>query len=445
MEGILQFLIYFFLSLFGLSGNNGFPESNGGLNGYVIKKEIKTDLDKLEMVNRFYDSNHHQLFWFSLDREGFMRRQSLIDLLNNCKYFGLDKNDYHDQDIRDNLKNLFLPGDSTIAMQNDRVFTDAALHYGIDLFRGTGMASLINSDEISPKYITRDENFLVSQLLKEKTSDNLNQYISSLEPTDSCYLLLKSTLKMYIDSADIYKVSQLASSINQYRWIHHNKFNQIIVVNIPSASLKYFVNDSVMLTMKVVVGRTSNRTPRFAAYTDQLILFPYWNVPYNIAVKEYLPLFKKTPSMVDVLKMQILDSKGSIIPAYKVSWSLYSKDYFPLRMRQSTGCDNALGVLKFNLTSPYDVYMHDTNFKTAFNSNYRFYSHGCIRLEKPFELADFLLKTPLDRVSCVDPGLKQSPKSIPLENPVPVFVVYMTAEVSGNQVLFFPDIYKILK
>jgi murein L,D-transpeptidase YcbB/YkuD len=161
-------------------------------------------------------------------------------------------------------------------------------------------------------------------------------------------------------------VAKLTTSINQFRWIHHFKLDKFVVVNIPSATLGYYVNDSIQLQMKVV-GEAIHTYSAFCHYCDKIILFPYWNVPHSIAVKEFLPIFKKTPAMVTIMNMQVLDYRGNIISENEIKWSLYSKDYFPYRIRQSTGCDNALGVMKFNLTSPFDVYMHDTNMKSASN------------------------------------------------------------------------------
>ena len=309
---------------------------------------------------------------------------------------------------------------------------------------GREMPSWINSDEISPKFREDDEYVVLNRLIEFGTEISAASFVNPLEPQNKDYKILKSALKNCIDSGDFLKVAKLTTSINQYRWIHHFKLDKFVVVNIPSASLGYYVNDSIQLQMKVVVGKPSTRTPRFAAYCDKIILFPYWNVPHSIAVKEFLPIFKKTPAMVTIMNMQVLDSRGNIIPENEINWSLYSKNYFPYRIRQSTGCDNALGVMKFNLTSPYDVYMHDTNMKSAFKSNHRFYSHGCIRLEKPFQLADYFLGAPVDSNALLNPLNNQIPKTLPLVRPVPVFVVYMTAEVNADQILFYKDIYSLL-
>jgi murein L,D-transpeptidase YcbB/YkuD len=327
----------------------------------------------------------------------------------------------------------------------DRIFTDVALKYGLDIYHGSEMPSWINADEISPDFVRQDESRVVKELLELGNESEMNQYVHSLEPKDSTYGILKTSLTNWLDSNDLPRITKLSTSINQYRWVHHFSLDKFIIVNIPSATLTYWESDSVKLKMKVVLGKPSTRTPRFAVHCDKIILFPYWNVPHKIAVNEFLPIFKKMPAMVTTMNMQILNSRGKIIPEDSIHWSLYSKNYFPFRIRQSTGCDNALGVMKFNLTNPYDVYMHDTNLKSAFKSGYRFYSHGCIRLEKPFELANYLLTVPVD-TAILNSGLKeQNPKTIVLPKPVPVFVVYMTSEVVETDVRFYPDVYRLLK
>lgn len=430
MTEILKLVLFFNLSLPGFSGNHG----------YSFENSVNERL-----LNRYYTLNHHQLAWFSPDRESVLRRLSFINSLDSCRYIGLDKQKYHYQDISEHVNDLFLPEDSVTAMQTDRIFTDAAIMYGLDIYRGAEIPDWINADEISPKFRADDESFILNQMIALGKENNLISFVKTLEPGKSGYEILKSALRNHIDSADSLKVKQLTGTINQFRWMDHFNLGKFIVVNIPSASLSYYENDSVQLKMKVILGKPSTRTPRFAAYCDQITVFPYWNVPHSIAVKEFLPIFNKNPGMVTTMNMQILDNRGNIIPEEKINWSLYSKKYFPYRIRQSTGCDNALGVIKFNLTTPFDVYMHDTNMKSAFKSSHRFYSHGCIRLEKPFQLANYFLAEPLDSIVLVTQTTNQNPETLQLSKPVPVFVVYMTAEVSVNQVLFYPDVYKLLK
>jgi murein L,D-transpeptidase YcbB/YkuD len=441
---ILKYILYFFLSLLELSDNAGFPAENKKMDSYFSKEEPGYISINEGLVDKYYALKNHHLLWFSLNRESIIRRQHFKNNLDSCQYIGLNKLKYHYQFILEHVNDLFLPGDSMRAMQADRIFTDAVILYGMDIYRGAEMPSWINSDEISPKFRDDDEYVVLNRMIESGTGMSAANFVGSLEPQNEDYKMLKSTLKNGIDSVDFLNVAKLTTSINQFRWIHHFKLDKFVVVNIPSATLSYYENDSIRLQMKVVVGKPSTRTPRIATYCDKIILFPYWNVPHSIAVKEYLPIFKKTPAMVTIMNMQILDKRGNIIPESAIDWSLYSRDYFPYRLRQSTGCDNALGVIKFNLTGPFDVYLHDTNMKSAFKSNYRFYSHGCIRLEKPFQLSNYFLETPVDSNALLNPLNNQIPKTLPLPRSIPVFVVYMTAEVNADQILFYQDVYSLL-
>ncbi|MBS1562751.1 MAG: L,D-transpeptidase family protein, partial [Bacteroidetes bacterium] len=224
----------------------------------------------------------------------------------------------------------------------------------------------------------------------------------------------------------------------------HFRFDKWIVINIPSASLRYYEYDSCRISCRVVVGKPSTRTPRFAASCNEVILYPYWNVPRSIAVKELLPLFKRIPSLPDSLEMQLLDASGRTVDLHTVQWASLSKTNFPYSIRQSTGCHNALGVVKFNLTSPYSVYLHDTNVKSAFRSSYRYYSHGCIRIEQPIRLAEALLPGQVDTSFLLACYRDLKPVTIRLPDPVPVFVIYAMAghDASGNLTLF-RDIYHL--
>ena len=141
--------------------------------------------------------------------------------------------------------------------------------------------------------------------------------------------------------------------------------------------------------------------------------------------------------------MQVIDRNGKVIES--LTWKKYNRNYFPFRLRQSTGCDNALGVIKFNLTSPFGVYLHDTNNKAAFLSGLRYYSHGCIRIEEPVALANHLLANKIDSAFLASCLKEQVPIPLILQKPVPVFVVYVTAENSIPDVTYYQDVYNLLK
>jgi murein L,D-transpeptidase YcbB/YkuD len=195
--------------------------------------------------------------------------------------------------------------------------------------------------------------------------------------------------------------------------------------------------------MKVVAGKLSTRSPRFSTWCWQVVLYPYWNVPEDIGLRELLPHFKKNSAYGESSNMQVLNKNGKVINPHSINWSQYNRSNFPYSFRQCTGCENSLGVIKFNLTDPFDVYLHDTNFKLAFLKDTRFLSHGCIRVEKPIELANYLLDNQVDSnfLKACYKGLQPIP--VNLKEKVPVFVVYMPAEVVGDSVKIYKDIYRL--
>jgi murein L,D-transpeptidase YcbB/YkuD len=356
-------------------------------------------------------------------------RSTLIGLIDSARSHGLDSA------LRDSwVRQLGQGAESWSAV---------ALPFLSGLRSGFGIADLVSYDGISPKYAKREDEELENQLAKVHTETELRVLATSYLPKSATYDTLRAALMGA--SYNTNKARQLEAALNLYRWIHHRHWRRCIVVNIATAELSYFENDTISLQMRVVAGQSSKRTPRMAAWCDQLVLYPYWNIPRKIAVNEFLPLFRMSPRLAATMNIQIFDETGKEVDPMQIDWRRWNKERFPYSMRQSTGCDNALGVIKFNITSSYDVYMHDTNLKIAFSRGYRWLSHGCIRLEKPLELGNILLNNRLDTAllrSCLK---EQQPETIRLKEPVPVFVIYQTAVIAENGKLsFVDDVYHLL-
>jgi len=243
------------------------------------------------------------------------------------------------------------------------------------------------------------------------------------------------------------RLQQLNLSINYYRWLSClAQKQQVIVVNIPSAYLKVYEGNKVILEMRMVVGKPSTPTFTLASTVTEVILYPYWYVPLSIAVKELLPAIKRDRSLLNNSNYQVLTKAGKIVDPYSVNWNALSRNYFPYIIRQSTGCDNSLGLLKLNFYNPFGAYLHDTPAKDLFKQRQRFYSHGCMRMEKPMELGHLVLKNnqvaidTLTEKGCLK---NQSPIIVPADVKMPVIVWYNPAGVdSSGRVLFFEDVYK---
>jgi len=188
------------------------------------------------------------------------------------------------------------------------------------------------------------------------------------------------------------RLGQLVLSLNYYRWLAVLQERQeVIVVNIPAAWMRVYDYGTTGLEMKMVCGKPSTPTPTLTSTVNEVILYPYWHVPYKIATRELLPLIKMNRAFLDQGNYQVLNKAGKIVDPGTVNWKVLGPGNFPYTLRQSTGCDNALGLIKLNFDNPYSVYLHDTPNKMAFMLGKRFLSHGCMRMEKPFELARDLL------------------------------------------------------
>lgn len=395
------------------------------------------------LVKKFYQQNQNKLFWFGSTKTKQLR-QELVDCIDTAMKYGLISEQFHYETLKENIENE--PIDSLSLLQADTVFTDAAIAWMKDLREGYKVSPWVTFDQVSTRYEDVSNEFLLSQLSNVHSPADLGALMDVLLPQEREFKLLSSELKTRLQNGDNEKIQQLILSMNYFRWLHHVQFDKMIVVNIASAYLGYYEKDSLMLSMKVVVGKPSTPTPRFAAWCDEAILYPYWYVPRKIAVNEYLQKFKRNPALVDAMNMQVIDPEGKIVDHYKLDWSSFTKSYFPYVLRQSTGCDNALGVIKFNVTSPYGVYLHDTNVKTAFFSGYRYYSHGCIRIEKPIELGNHLLNHTLDTTFLQSCFKEQEPIILKIDEPLPVFVVYIPVETTpSGQIRYYKDVYKLLR
>jgi len=433
------------LFLFLLSIVTGFDNRSKKINlSFTAIPENEEGLFHASLVNKFYEMNDGKFLWFTADAEAFSLREELSALIDTSFYYGLIERAYHITDIKANSKGLF--SDSLVMLTTERIYTDAAIAVFKDLYQGYKMKPWVGFDQVSAKYSESDDEYLLKCLFYIRSADQLKTTASRLEPDDVNYRAMKKELKRQKGKNRKDSAAAVLLSMNYYRWIHHFNFDKLIVVNLPAARLHYFEKDSLVLNMKTVLGKSSTPTPRFAAWCDQVILYPYWYVPRSITFNEYLPVIRKNPSWLDAKNMQVIDGSGKVINHHTLNWSLFHTGYFPYTIRQSTGCDNALGVIKFNINTPYGVYLHDTNNKTAFLSASRYFSHGCIRLEEPIDLGNRVLSNKLDTAFLQSCFREQRPIYKPLSAPVPVFVVYMPVVTDAKgKIIYYKDVYRLLK
>jgi murein L,D-transpeptidase YcbB/YkuD len=230
-------------------------------------------------------------------------------------------------------------------------------------------------------------------------------------------------------SADA-RVEQLRINLERWRWLPQDLGRRRIMVNIAAQVLQVVEDDAVVLEMRVVVGREYKRTPVFSDTLRYIVLNPNWHVPSTIALEELIPKIQRDSTYLERFGMHLLTSgpNPQEVDPTAVDWSAVTADSFPYRLRQEPGRLNALGRMKFMFPNRYDVYLHDTPSRTLFAEAQRDFSHGCIRVEKPIELAVYLMKKSRWNRDEIETALDEgTERTIYLSRPVPIHLLYWTA------------------
>ena len=242
-------------------------------------------------------------------------------------------------------------------------------------------------------------------------------------------------------SAD-HRVRQIEMNLERWRWLPRKLGDRFILVNIPEYRLEVWDAGKVPVTMRVVVGKQDTQTPIFNDEMTYVVFSPYWNVPPDIAQGETLPEVLKDPGFLDRTNMEVLDAAGKVIDPLSIDLS----DPAKYRFRQRPGADNSLGLVKFMFPNQFNVYLHDTPADSLFARASRSLSHGCVRLENPMALAEYVLRDQQgwtrERIEEAMHG--QEERTVKLKRPLPVYLGYWTARVSADGVMQFrKDVYGI--
>lgn len=247
-----------------------------------------------------------------------------------------------------------------------------------------------------------------------------------------------------LEKSNLDRFYQAAVSLEKWRW--RKPFpNKYIRVNIPEFAL-YFVEDGqTRRKHRVVVGAYDTQTPEFSARLERMITNPFWSVPYSIASTEILYGARKDTSYFGKRGYKIFSSDGAEVDPKTVNWGGVKETNFTYRVRQDAGGGNSLGRIKFLFPNEHAVFIHDTPSKSLFANDVRAYSHGCIRLHQPYELAKEILRSDKSKLSpdslegVINKGIQ---RTIELNEAFDVFIEYYTASGdSSANIKFHPDIY----
>jgi len=218
-----------------------------------------------------------------------------------------------------------------------------------------------------------------------------------------------------------YRLGEIAANMERFRWLPRSFGSRYIFVNVPAFRLEAYDAGQKVLEMKVIVGQEyeDRATPVFADSMETVVFRPYWNVTPDIARKE---IFPKGQAYWESENMETYREGGA------------------LRIRQRPGPKNALGFVKFLFPNDYNIYLHDTPNRELFDKDVRAFSHGCIRVEKPEQLAQWVLGWDGSKVS---EWMQNQPdnRSVKVPRKIPVYIAYFTAYINNNQLYFGNDLY----
>lgn len=400
-----------------------------------------------QSVIRFYARNNSEYAWITAQRSD--QSEIAMLLLEYSYRFGLSLSDYHWDAI--SLQKLRKLRDAPAGTNQeekalfDILMTDALITFINNLHLGKYNplydSSYIDSNDING---FRSEDILMNA---RKRADFIKT-ILEVQPKIKAYVDFQNYLNTLYEENDCIAPEREAEKIminmERLRWID-TKETTYILVNIPSYTLKLYHQDNVF-DFKVIIGKPSTKTPVLRSGITHFTTAPDWKVPQSIFVKEMLPKILKNPQYLESHHYSVYDKSGSEVEISLSKLKEIRQNPHRYSVRQSSGCDNALGAVVFRFENSYGIYLHDTSQKQLFNKEERALSHGCIRVENAKELASLILKNDgsANKIPVLENAMAEyKRKDFVLKQPVPIIINYLTCLIIDGKPVLYKDIYHL--
>lgn len=294
-----------------------------------------------------------------------------------------------------------------------------------------------------------------SETLKTEMAFELNTYRGDDEYTPELVALVrafqkennlaadgivgKKTIRAMVEDSNEVKINKVLYAMERARWLPHELADKRVFINQPAYKVTYYEGGEPNLSMRVVVGKQRNQTNFFDDEIEKVEFNPSWGVPQSIITNEMLPKLRSDPSYLDRLGYQVTYN-GRKVRSSSVNWYALGSTR-AVGVRQPPGPKNALGQLKILFPNSHAIYMHDTPAKSLFGRDTRAFSHGCVRLHQPKEMAAAVLGIDLETVNAHISPRKN--KTVFLDKPIPVHVAYFTAWPGGEagEMQYYDDMY----
>lgn len=370
--------------------------------------------------------------------------QVLLDYLNKTSEHGLDSELFSIVQLKRTLGKLTGTEVDT-ALENYRKLIAAELATAGSLINYSMVLQygLIDPSNIYPTYSTpteRPDSLGISRIFE---IEDLKKYLDSIQPKDKVYLALQKVLSTLPFNNETDSLQTLLVNLERLRWKNRPMQEKFVSVNIPGFTLDIFSSGKSVLQMKVCVGEPGVwQTPQLGSSIHSIQVNPVWNIPQSIARDEIAREAAGDRYYLANSNIKVYH-KGKLVGRTEViDWS--SVDLAEYSFQQQPGVENALGRIKFLFQNESSVYLHDTPVKSAFNKKMRAVSHGCVRVEKPLELA-YVLFGKGEQFDLIKKAMQRGyprAKFIALPVHIPVRLSYYTAWTDNSgKVQFFKDIY----
>jgi len=380
---------------------------------------------------RHYPAQPHFL-WSDQGRVS-AKAQAAMAALAASDTVGLDPTDY-----RVTLPDL--PGTDAIAasqalLRFDLALSAKVLTYVLDATRG----------RIDPKRLSgyhdlpRKTVDLTGALAAIAQSSDVAAWLAQRNPDNAHFRALVAELAKQRDGTPE-TIAKLRMAMERLRWLPSQLGIRYMFLNQPAFEVTYVNGSSPPLTMRAVIGKPDSQTYFFTDRIREVIYNPYWSVPHSIVINEMLPKLWRNPSYLDRLGYEVSNSRSRQVASNAVDWAAVATNEAGIDVRQPPGPKNALGRLKIDFPNKHAIYMHDTPQKHLFAREQRAFSHGCVRLQHPREMAAALLG-----ISVADIDRKIARGETQTERvraDIPVYLAYFTAwpDAQGT-VRYYKDVY----
>jgi murein L,D-transpeptidase YcbB/YkuD len=401
----------------------------------VGRDRLATTLWKAE--REFYASRNNVPAWIDGDKAS-PRLGTLLDALKHAEDHGLDPARY---DV-DRFQQIVAQAhenkgsyDAAGIAETDTRLTYAYLQYAADLLGWSGDPKAIN-----PNWVRADNKTdLAQQLADAVASNRVRETLEELAPAHPQYKGLQTALARERQNPSGH-LEQILMNLQRWRWMPRQLGDRYVFVNVPAYQMQVVEGEQPVLAMRVIVGDPQHETPLFSDEMTTVVFSPNWNVPESIIRKEMLPKLVDDPGYLQRQDIEVVGTSGQVLDADAVDWFDESA-LARLHFRQQPGPKNALGLVKFQFPNPFDIYMHDTPQDALFNKEHRALSHGCVRLENPVALAEYVLRgKPEWTLEKIDEAMNAGhEQAVALKPHLPVHIGYFTVWVNADGSVTYTD------